>query len=75
MELYNWRKQVEDLGPLNARMDISLVLVDEEGNNKLIWDIFEAWPTKYSSSGFDKKGNFVVIDTFELAFEKITRMK
>jgi phage tail-like protein len=75
MDMYNWRKQVEDSGAINARKSISLVLVDEEGKDKSRWNIFEAWPTKYSSSGFDAKGNAVVIDTFELALEKITRTK
>jgi phage tail-like protein len=75
MDMYNWRKQVEDSGAKNARKSVSLVLVDEEGKDKSRWNIFEAWPTKYSSSGLDAKGNAVVIDTFELALEKITRTK
>jgi phage tail-like protein len=75
MDLYNWRKQVEDSGAINARKSISLVLVDEEGKDKSRWNIFEAWPTKYSSSGFDAKGNAIVIDSLELALEKITRTK
>jgi phage tail-like protein len=74
-ELYEWRKKVEDSGAINARKDISLVLVDEEGNPKSRWNIFEAWPTKYSVSGFDAKGNAVMIETFELALENIKRMQ
>lgn len=75
MDLYNWRKAVEDSGAVNARKSISLVLVDEEGNDKSRWDILEAWPTKYSTSGFDAKANAVMIETFELTLEKITRTK
>ena len=75
MDLYNWRKLVEDSGAINARKSISLILVDEEGNDKSRWDILEAWPTKYSSSGFEAKGNAVMIETFELTLEKITRTK
>ncbi len=75
MELYNWRKSVEDSGAIKARKSISLVLVDEEGKDKCRWDIIEAWPTKYSASGFEAKGNAVMIETFELALEKITRTK
>ena len=74
-ELYEWRKQVEDTGAVKARKSISLVLIDEEGNDKCRWDIIEAWPTKYSSSGFDAKGNAVVIESLELVNEGIKRTK
>ena len=75
MDLYNWRKQVEDSGAIKARKSISLILLDEEGNDKSQWDIIEAWPSKYSSSAFEAKGNAVMIETFELTLEKITRTK
>lgn len=75
MDLYNWRKQVEDSGAIKARKSISLVLIDEEGKDKCRWNVLEAWPTKYSASGFEAKGNAVMIETFELALEKITRTK
>lgn len=75
MDLYEWRKQVEVSGASKARKSISVVLVDEEGNDKSRWDIMEAWPIKYSPSGFDAKGNAVMIETFELALETIQRTK
>lgn len=75
MELYSWRKQVEGGGAIKARKSISIVLIDEEGNDKSRWDIIEAWPTKYSSSGFDAKGNAVVIESLELVHEGIKRTK
>lgn len=75
MDLYNWRKQVEDSGAIKARKSISLTLIDEEGNDKSRWDIIEAWPTKYTPSGFDAKGNAVVIESFELVHEGIKRTK
>lgn len=74
-ELYEWRKKIEDSGASGARKSISLVLIDEEGNDKCRWDIIEAWPTKYSSSGFDAKGNAVMIETLELVHEGIKRTK
>jgi len=74
MELYEWKKQVEQTGAANARKNISLILVDEEGNDKARWDIVEAWPTKYDSSDFSAKGNEVIIETLELVHEGITRV-
>jgi phage tail-like protein len=75
LEIYQWRKSVEDAGAINARKNISLVLIDEEGNDKARWDIMEAWPTKYSPSGFSAKANEVVIETLEIVHEGIKRTK
>lgn len=75
MDLYNWRKLVEESGAIKARKSISLILLDEEGKDKARWNIFEAWPTKYSATAFDAKANAVVIESIDLALEKITRTK
>jgi phage tail-like protein len=73
MDLYNWKKQVEDTGALGARKSISLILIDEAGNDKARWEILEAWPTKYSPSGFSAKANEVLIETLEIVHEGVTR--
>lgn len=75
MEISDWRKTVEDSGAVKARKNISLVLIDEEGNDKARWDIREAWPTKYDPSDFNAKSNDVIIETLELVHEGITRKK
>jgi phage tail-like protein len=74
LELYDWRKQIEALGAVSNRKNISLILVDEEGNDKSRWDIVEAWPTKYDPSDFSAKGNEVLIETLEIVHEGITRV-
>lgn len=74
MELYDWRKSVEQTGAVGARKNISLILIDEEGNDKARWDIVEAWPTKYDPSDFSAKGNEVVIETLEIVHEGVTRV-
>ncbi|MCD4799884.1 MAG: phage tail protein [Methanosarcinales archaeon] len=75
MDLYDWKKLVEDSGAITARKNISLILIDEEGNDKAQWDINEAWPTKYDSSDFSAKANDVVIETFEIVHEGVKRIK
>lgn len=74
LELYNWHKQVAQSGAAKARKNFSLILVDEEGNDKARWDIVEAWPTKYSPSGFSAKGNEVMIETLEIVHEGVSRV-
>lgn len=75
MDLYNWRKKVEDTGAKGARKNISIILIDEAGADKSEWNIVEAWPTKYTPSDLSGKGNDVVIETFELAHEGLKRVK
>lgn len=75
MDLYNWRKAIEQKGALANRKSLSLILIDEEGNDKAQWDIVEAWPIKYDVSPFSAKGNEVSIETLELVHEGITRVK
>jgi phage tail-like protein len=75
MALYEWRKKVEDTGAAAARRPISLILVDEEGNDKVRWEVVEAWPTKYDPSDFSAKGNEVVVEVLEIVHEGITRVK
>ena len=75
MELYNWRKAVMQKGANKNRKSLSIILVDEEGNEKAQWDIVEAWPIKYDVSALSAKGNEVSIETIELAHEGVSRVK
>lgn len=74
MELYEWKKQVEQTGATGARKNVSLILIDEEGNDKARWNVAEAWPTKYDSSDFSAKGNEVVIESLEIVHEGVERV-
>lgn len=75
MDLYNWHKAVVDKGAIGNRKNVSLILIDEEGADKSRWDIVEAWPTKYDSSDFSAKGAEIVIESLDLAYEAVTRVK
>ncbi|MEK3836608.1 MULTISPECIES: phage tail protein [unclassified Paenibacillus] len=75
LELYNWRKSIEDKGALKNRKSLSIILVDEEGNDKAQWDILEAWPIKYDVSALSAKGNEVSVESMELVHEGVRRVK
>lgn len=51
----------------------SLILLDTEGNEKVRWNFFNAWPTKYSVPEFSAKGNDVAFDVLELVVEHMER--
>ncbi len=77
MELYNWRKLIEEKGTNNenSRRSISLLVVDPEGNSKARWNIFEAWPMKYDATDFNAKNSEVLVESIELAHEGFTRVE
>jgi phage tail-like protein len=70
-ELYDWYRDVVD-GKI-VRKSGSIRLVDLEGNEKVRWNFFEAWPTKWDGPDFTAKGNDIAIETLELAVEEVKR--
>ncbi|MGE5556257.1 MAG: phage tail protein [Methanocella sp.] len=75
MELYNWRKLVEQ-GKINqARRNVIVTLVDEEGIDVNKWVFTNAWPSKYKAPDLNALGNDVAIETLEIAFEVMQREK
>jgi len=75
MELYNWRKTIEEKGAVGNRKSLSIILIDEQGNEKAQWDIVEAWPIKYDVSALSAKGNEVSIESIEMVHEGVKRVK
>jgi len=74
MELYNWRKLVEQGKMKEARRNMAIILIDEEGNPAARWEFEDAWPSKYDAPDLNAKGNDVAIETLEITFEKMTRV-
>lgn len=77
MDLYNWQQQVSQLGSAspNAQKNISLVLMDSDGSEKVRWNIINAWPVKYESGGLNASSSDVMVETLELAMDYMTRIK
>jgi phage tail-like protein len=75
MELYNWRKTVEQGKISIARRNLSVVLIDEEGNEAARWNFINAWPNRYKGPDLNAKGNEIAIETMEIAFESMQRVK
>ena len=75
MELCNWRKLVEQGKMKTARKNLAVILMDEEGNPASRWEFGGAWPSKYDAPDLTAKGNDVAIETLEIAFETMQRVK
>lgn len=74
MELYEWRKLVEQGKMKDARRNMAIILLDEEANPKSRWEFSEAWPSKYDAPDMNAKGTDIAIETLEIVHEKMERV-
>jgi phage tail-like protein len=70
-ELYNWYRDVVN-GKIQ-RKNGSIIVLDLEGDEKVRWNFFSGWPTKWDGPDFTAKGNDVAIETLEIVHEGIER--
>lgn len=75
LELFEWRKLVEQGQVDQARRTIAVVLLDEEGNPAARWEFRNAWPTQYDAPDLDASGNEVSIESMEIAHEGMERVE
>ncbi len=75
MELYNWRKAIEQGQVSSFRRNISITLIDEAGNDAARWEFSNAWPSKYKAPDLNAKGNDIAIESLEIVFESMQRVK
>lgn len=72
MELHNWHRQIVN-GTIQ-RKNLSIIVVDEGGQDKARWNVVEAWPSKYDPADLNAKGNDLAIEMLELAHEGVERV-
>ena len=75
MDLYNWRKQIEQGKIGSSRKNIAIALIDEEGSEASRWEFVNAWPSGYKAPDLNAKGNEVAVETLEIVFESMQRTK
>jgi phage tail-like protein len=75
MELYLWRKLVEQGKVSSARRNVVVILMDEEFVDVARWEFANAWPSKYKGPDLNAQGNEVAIETLEIVFESMQRVK
>ena len=75
LDLYNWRRLVEQGKMKDARRKVTVILQDEEGNNAARWEFVDAWPSKYDAPDVTAKGNDVAVETLEIVHEGMSRTK
>lgn len=71
--LWDWRNGVAT--GVTKRHNISIILRDNEGNERIRWNVRNCWPVKWSGPAFDATSDAVGIETLELAHEGIEVQK
>jgi phage tail-like protein len=75
MEIWDWRKMVEDGDVEGARRNGSIVMYDQTLTEKARWDFLGAWPSKVSGPSPKADGNEIGIEELILVHEYIARVK
>jgi phage tail-like protein len=72
-ELYDWH--LAALSGQIQRKNGSIILQDDTGQEKVRWNFFNAWPTKWEGSALSAKGNDVAIESLTVTCERLERAK
>lgn len=67
--LWDWRDDIAR--GKGTRRDISIILRDDRGEEKIRWNVRNAFPSKWSGPSFDASSDAVAIETLELTHEGV----
>jgi len=70
-ELYDWH--LTAVNGAVERKNGSIILQDDAGQEKVRWNFFNAWPSKWDGPDFNAKGNDLAIDTLTVSCERLER--
>ena len=72
-QLWTWYEDVMIGRTESIRRNISVVQLNMSGQEVMRWNLYQAFPVKYTAPGFNAKGNDLAIETLEVAYERIER--
>jgi phage tail-like protein len=73
-ELWEWRNLAATKGNVpDLRKNLSIILLDDAGEEKARWNVYEAWPMKWTGPSLNATGNEVAIETLEIAHERVEK--
>jgi len=75
MDLWKWRKQIEDGDVKGARKNGSIIMFDQNLTPVAQWDFKNAWPSKISGPTPKSDGNEITLEEMTIVHEYITRIK
>ena len=73
MEIWKWRKDIEEGKVASARRNGSIVMVDQTGAEVARWNFQQAWPSKVTGPQLNAQSNEIAIEEMTLVHEGIKR--
>jgi phage tail-like protein len=71
LDLYSWWSDVRN-GNTKAYRTVTIQLQNEDHSAVVLtWKLLRAWPVRYKFSELNAKGNETLIESLELAFERL----
>lgn len=75
MQLWTWRKMIEDGDVKGARKNGSIIMFDQSLKPVAQWDFKNAWPSKISGPQPKADGNDISLEDLTIVHEYIVRTK
>jgi len=75
MQIYNWRKDVENGKLDKARTNCSIVMMDREYKDVARWDFVNAWPSKVTGPSLKSDSNEIGIEEVVIVHEGLIRVQ
>ncbi|MGA7671538.1 MAG: phage tail protein [Nitrolancea sp.] len=75
MDMWTWRKLVEDGKIDDARKNGSIVMFNQEASEIARWNFVNAWPSKITGPAANATNNEVGIEELEITHEGYERVK
>jgi phage tail-like protein len=75
MDIWDWRKQVEDGSVDAARQNGSIIMLDQELTPVAQWDFEGAWPSKVSGPQVQSDSNNYGVEELTVVHEYIKRVQ
>jgi phage tail-like protein len=70
-ELWVWRQTV--VNGKAERRNVSIVLLDDTGMEKLRWNVRNAWPSKWTGPAFNASTAGIAVESLELTHEELEK--
>jgi len=67
--LWDWRQKVKREGAQGNRKSISVIQQDEARQEVKRWQVYEAWPSKFTGPEFDASSSDTAVESIEIQHE------
>jgi phage tail-like protein len=74
MDIWTWRKSVEDGNVSSARKNGSIFMLDQEGAPVAHWKFEHGWPSKVSGPSIKSDANEIGVEELVIVHEYIVRV-